>query len=702
MIDRETILNQIQKIKKQGYKSLVNNLAFDNKCSKVEILNIINDLLDEGEIVILNDKIFLSKESGFLRGTISASSRGFAFCELDDETMPDMFIAPKNLNGAFNNDIVLIKIIDKGTKEKSTEAEVVKVLKRGTTKVVGLLKKQKNFGFVIVDDAKFTKDVYIQKKNLSTAKDGEKVVVQILDFGDSRKKPEGKIIEVIGDPNKKGNDILSIIRTYNLYEEFPKNVIDEANKLPDKLSLKDEENRLDLKDELTVTIDGEDAKDFDDAVSLKINNDGTYHLGVHIADVGNYVKRNSEIDKEAFNRGTSVYFPDRVLPMLPTKLSNGICSLNPKQDRLTLSVIMDIDANGKVFNHKICESVINSNERMTYTDVYAVLEGDEKTTKKYAYLKDMFFKMAELHSILEKNRFERGALDFELPECYIMVDENGKTCDIKKRERNTAHKMIESFMLIANEVVAKDFYDKMIPFVYRIHEKPTEEKMQNFFNFIEVLGVKTSASATNVEPKDLQTIVDSTKNQPYAKTVNEVMLRSLQKAKYSPNCLGHYGLAAKFYCHFTSPIRRYPDLTIHRIIKDYLHNNIKGAKLEELKEFVCIASDQSSTREILAEKAEREVDDYKKAEYMQQFVGKEFDASITGITNNGIFVGLENTVEGMIRLENLPKDDYIYNENLFMLAGKQNKFMIGQDLKVRLKSVNLEERRIDFEYISRI
>lgn len=632
-------------------------------------------------------------------GKIMAHARGFAFCHLEDDEMEDVFIAPTRLNGAFNNDRVEV-VLYNGRDGQSAEGKVIKILERGTNIVVGNFMAMRVGGFVTPDNRKFNKDIYIQQSKVNNAKNGDKVVVKLTDFGDYTKNPSGEIIEVIGDMSNKGDDIIAIIRNYELYQEFPMMVAESARKVPKKVTEKDLAGRKDLRGLLTCTIDGEDSRDFDDAISIEKTVDGKYKLGVHIADVGHYVKKGSPIDLEAFNRGTSVYFPDMVLPMIPKELSNGICSLNPKVDRLTLSVLATLNGDGDVEDYEICESVINSDERMTYNDVYAILQGDEELTKKYAHMKESFFNMAELNEILERKRKMRGALDFEIPEAYIKVDEKGKTCDIVARERNTAHRLIESFMILANEIVAKHFDELKVPFVYRVHDKPTLEKMQDFLSFVLGIGLDVKVKAEQITSKDLQKIIKQADKKEVGKTVNEVMLRSMQKAMYDTACRGHFGLGARFYCHFTSPIRRYPDLTINRIIKASLNGKLNESEIASLNEFVHESAVRSSEREKLAEKAEREVDAFKKAEFMERFIGSQFNASITGATANGIFVGLENTVEGFISIANLPDDIYEYNERTFTLRGQHNTFMIGRPVKVELLAVNLEERKLDFKFIN--
>lgn len=634
------------------------------------------------------------------KGKMSIHAKGFGFCELFDLDDEDVFISSTNLNGAFNGDEVEILIFNNKS-HKNREGKVVNILKRGVNLVVGNYLEVKDGGYVEPDMKNVNKDIFIPANQTMNAKQGQKVVAKIIDYGDERSIPVGEIIEIIGDMDKKGNDIIAIIRNYELYEEFPIDVVEDAKRIKQEVTEDELNGREDLRNELMCTIDGEDARDFDDAISIKRTPDGGYELGVHIADVGHYVKEGSLIDKEAYNRGTSVYFPDMVLPMLPKELSNGICSLNPKVDRLALSVIAKLDKDGNLKEHKICESVINSNERMTYTDVYAILQGDKNTREKYSILTESFEIMAELSKILEEKRFAKGALDFDLPETYVIVDENGKTIDIAKRERNEAHRLIESFMILANEIVAEEFNALNIPFVYRVHEKPTSEKMQAFFAFADAMAIDHDVliDYANIKPKNLQEVIQNAKESTFSKTISEVMLRSLQKAKYFQKCLGHFGLASKYYCHFTSPIRRYPDLTIHRIIKAHLNGKLNADEIYRLQEFVMDSSNRSSERERLAEKAERDVVAYKKCEFMQKFIGEEFEGSISGVTANGIFIALPNTVEGFVNISNLPDDIYELNEKLFTLVGSKNKFMIGQNVKVKLVGVNLADRRIDFEYV---
>lgn len=630
----------------------------------------------------------IDKNFNFATGKLIMTTKGFAFVDIKEAE--DVFITASKVNGGLNGDTVKIRY---KKCNKGLEGSVVSVVKRGHQTLVGKVVQFSDNYYLEPNDSKYGNMLLVNAEDLT---EGEVVVASIIDYGARNGMLKGEVIEKI-DANAKGGDILEIIREYELYEEFPPYIEELARQVAKPITEKDLAYREDFRKDVMFTIDGADAKDFDDAVSLTKSEKG-YILGVHIADVSHYVKEGSPLDKEAFARGTSVYFPDRVLPMLPTALSNDMCSLNAGVDRLTLSVIMEFDNEAKLVNHRICESVINSNARMTYDQVFACLSGDKKAQNQFKELKDTFALMEELSEKMITSRDKRGALDFDFPECYIVVDEKGKTCDIRARERNSAHRLIESFMLAANEVVAEHYQKLGLPFVYRIHEKPTPEKMKSLLEFVEAFNVKTSINPKDVKPDDLKTILKQVENEPYKNAISEVLLRSLQKAKYAPKCLGHFGLAAPFYCHFTSPIRRYPDLSIHRIIKLHLHGKLEGTTLSNMADFVIESSDRSSEREKLAEQAEREVDAYKKAEYMQKFVGKHFEGTISSVTQYGIYVTLPNTVDGKIALENLPDDYYKYSEKAFCLVGKKHKFTIGDTIEVTCIGTNLKEREVYFEY----
>lgn len=698
MILSDRILYTIENryIRFKGLDGLCLQLSQELVAPADEVKSTVLQLIKDGEIFESSKgKYSTLKMLGYKKCQISGTSKGYCFAEILDSDEEDIFIAEKNSMGALNRDIVIVKIL-KST-PKSPEGKVVKILRRESDQLVGTYHTYRSYGIVYPDDIKINKNIYIYRGNSLNAKEGDKVVVSVTNFH-GKGNLVGKVIEVIGDINAKGNDILSIIRNYKLYEKFPEEVERYAESVPQKISEKSKKGRLDLTKEIIFTIDGEDTRDIDDAISLSINDNGTYHLGVHIADVSEYVKQDSILDKEAFNRATSVYFPDRVLPMLPKQLSNGICSLNENEERLTLSVFMDIDKNAKVLKHKIQKSFIKSCHRMTYTDVQKILDKDKATTKNYSDIAKVLLNMNKLCDILEADRSKRGALNFDIPETYVELDENGKTKNITPRERKKAHRLIESFMIVCNETVAQDMYTKKAPFVYRVHEKPTSDKMTAFMMFINSLGINADIDVRNVVPKDLQDVIKQVEHLQSKGVVNTVMLRSLKKARYLPQCLGHFGLASTYYCHFTSPIRRYPDLVIHRIIKMFLDGKLKANK-PFLENFVIRASLQSSEKEKTADEAERAVDDLKKAEYMSNYIGEEYDGIISGVLGKGFFVELSNTCEGFVSIDLLPKDYYDFDDRLYELRGKHNFYKLGEAVKVRVDSVNLKERKINFSLI---
>ena len=662
---------------------------------------LVTDMQNNGVLVQVGaqNKLVLSETLGYKKGRLVGNSRGFAFCKLDEEH-PDVFIPHCNLKTALHKDIVLIKVTPKG---EQYEGEVIKVLEHSNQNIVGKIEIVKpKLAFVKPDDTHFWCDILVRNAEKFKTVDGDKVVCRIKTYKTGDKNPQGDIIEVLGHDDTPALAMLSIIRNNNLYEEFEPEVLAEAKTMPDAINPKDKEGRVDFTNEHIVTIDGEDTRDIDDAVGIKVNDDGTYTLGVHIADVAHYVRPDSMLDKEAYRRATSVYFPDLVYPMLPRELSNGICSLNPKVERLTLSVVMKVNNEGDVVDYKICEGVIKSNEQMTYKNVYAVLQGDIEACKRYDYLVDDFKNMEKLHNILYAKRRKRGSLDFDLPECKFDMDEQGHVLNVKLFERNTAHLLIESFMLLANETVAEAMCKREIPFIYRVHEQPDAQRMFEFFTFIQGLKLKINNTPEKVTPKDLQLLLTQIENEPYAPMINQVMLRSLQKARYASKNLGHFGIAAKYYCHFTSPIRRYPDLSIHRIIKSIVLREPSPAWLSFLNDWVVEASQQSSEREKLAEVAEREVDDLKKAEYMQGHIGEEFEGMVTGLTSFGVFVALPNTIEGLCSMENLPTDNYMLFEKQYKLVGSRNSFQLGDTVKVTVESCNLMKRQISFKMVEKV
>ena len=668
--------------------------------------NFLDELEEDGYIVkTKKGRVMSPNQMGLFVGKFVSHRKGFGFVESDEELVQDLFIPKNDINGALHNDRVMAEIVTPATEDRRAEGKVIKIIKREVTRVVGLFQENKSFGFVVPDDKKFNQDIFIPKRYISGAKNDDKVVCEITVWPQENRKPEGKIVEILGKKGERGVEIDSIIRAHGLPEEFPKKVIDEANFVAGQ-ELEDEiARRLDLRDLDIFTIDGEDAKDLDDAISIEVLPNGNYKLGVHIADVTHYVKEKSKLDKEALKRATSVYLVDKVIPMLPKQLSNGVCSLNPFEDKLTLSCIMEIDAEGKVVKYDIAETVINSKARMTYTEVSDILEkDDEKLKKTFAKQVDDFIAAEKLARILMKRRQRRGAIDFDFPEAKIILNKNGEVVDIKHYERRISNKMIEEFMLVANETVAEHFFWLQLPFVYRIHETPSVEKMEDLNKFMATFGYHIKGNLEDVHPKEMQSIIEKIKGTKEEESISTIMLRSMKQAKYSPSCIGHFGLAAKYYCHFTSPIRRYPDLQIHRIIKEQLNNKLNNKRQDQLAHIVEYASTQSSERERAAELAERDVHDFYKACYMADKVGQEFDGVVSSVTSFGMFVELENTVEGLIRLANMRDDYYIYNQETYTIMGERSHktFKIGDTVRIKVDNVNVDFREIDFVLISKL
>ena len=581
---------------------------------------------------------------------------------------------------------------------KRREGRVIKILERGTREIVGTFQESAGFGFVVPDNQRFLRDIFIQKENFLGARNQDKVVVEIRDYGTRKRSPEGKIIQVLGNSEEKGIDVLSVAKSCGLPMEFPEKVLNQAERIRESLNEGDFYGRLDLRDVPMVTIDGEDAKDLDDAVSLS-KEGNLFHLGVHIADVSNYVQYSSALDREALKRGTSVYLVDRVIPMLPKKLSNGICSLNAGEDRLALSCLMDIDEKGKVVSHGIAETVIHVNERMTYTDVKKILrKEDQQLAERYRELLPMFFQMEELSALLRKRRKKRGAIDFDFPESKIELDENGKPVRIYPYEQNVATRIIEDFMLAANETVAQEYAQAGIPFVYRTHDTPDMEKMEPVLELVHRAGVKVKKSKEEIRPKEVQKILKELEGKESEDFFSRLILRSMKQARYTTECTGHFGLAARYYCHFTSPIRRYPDLQIHRIIKENLRGKMTEAKMRHYEEILDEVARQSSATERRAEEAERETIKMKKAEYMESQIGEIFEGVISGVTDWGLYVELPNTVEGLVHVNSLMDDYYVYDSVHYTLTGERKKrsFAIGQKVKVRVAQADARERTVDF------
>lgn len=634
------------------------------------------------------------KSNTLVKGKIVGNQKGFAFLVREDSD-EDIFIPASSLNHAIHGDQVLVSV-SKAVEGKRSEGRVEKILSHSISTVVGQIQVFKGFSFVVPDNKKISRDVFVKRDKIKNAVNGDKVVVKLTKY--NGKSLEGEVTEVLGPNNQNPfTDVLSIVRSYELIEEFPQEVLDQAQVVCQKPLDKIIPKRVDFRDKLIITIDGDDSKDFDDAVSLEMV-DGNYELGVHIADVGEYVKVGSVLDKEAFKRGTSVYFPNMVLPMLPEEISNGCCSLVEGENRLTLSCVMTLDSNGNMIDHRICESVIKSTNRMTYNKVTKILQGDEALCLQYAHLVPMLKNMERLCLLLEKIKKDKGSLDFDIPEPKIVVDPNTlEVIALDKRSRTISERMIEQFMVLANETVAEHFQKLKVPFVYRIHEKPDVDKLREFNDFVSVLGL--SLNSINIKPKDVAQFLSKLENNPMKEVVNRVLLRAMQKAKYSPDCLGHFGLASTYYCHFTSPIRRYPDLTIHRIIKEYLRKQIDDAELKKLKKFVVSSSNQSSETEVSATQAERDVDDYFKARFMKNKLGEEFEGVISGVMPFGVFVELDNTVEGFIAIETLPGSNYTYNEKQIKLSNGTRTFKLGDKIKVKVVGVSLAERRVNFSVV---
>ena len=623
-----------------------------------------------------------------ITGKIQGNERGYAFLIPEDEKLNDYFIPHSDLRGAMHGDTVLCEETS-GTGLRTT-ARVLKVLERGIDRLVGTYFSTRNGGFVVPDERKYYNDIFIPQNQNGKAKSGDKVCCRILCYP-KNKNPEGLIFKILGRQFTFQAELKSIEYTYKCPEKFPKLVLEEANNLVEEIDLK---GRKDFRNLTTFTIDGEDARDFDDAVSIEKLNDGKYLLGVHIADVSHYVKFFGEIDKEAFNRATSIYFPEKVIPMLPERLCNDLCSLVEGKDRLTLSCMMKIDGKGNVIDSEITPSVINSKARLTYTKVQKILDGDKKLKREYSKLVNDILLMNELCDILIKKREKNGSIDLDVKESSITVDENNNIIVSASLGRDKSHRIIEEFMILANVTVAEFMFFLDKPFIYRVHEKPTEERLEKFYAFITQLGIKFKRAKDNVYPKDFQLILNNCNNSPVFPIVNRVMLRSMQKAKYSPDNLGHFGLSEKNYCHFTSPIRRYPDLTIHRIIKDFILG--KQDLEEKYSNFVEEASKQSSLKERNAQEAERAVDDYYKIMYISNYVGEEFSAVVSGVTNFGVFCELENGIEGLCKLETLKGKRYTFDEKTFSLSNGKETYKLGQSVKIKVAGVDFAQKKAEF------
>lgn len=662
-----------------------------------ELKAILNELILENRIEISKRGKYSKATRKVVTGTFISNNRGFGFIEIEGEK-EDLFVPASQVNGAFHKDVVEAVIIaGKGGKGKRTEASVVNVISHGITSLVGTFQKSNNYGFVVPDNQKICQDVFIAKEHTLGAVDGHKVVVTLTNYGNHGKNPEGKVTEILGHITDPGVDIMSVVRAYDLPMEFPEKVMNQAERIPDSISDADMAGREDLRDVLMVTIDSEDAKDLDDAVSLTVKEDG-YTLGVHIADVANYVQESSALDREAIERGTSVYLVDRVIPMLPRRLSNGICSLNAGEDRLAMSCIMEVDKAGQVKDYRIVESVINVNHRLSYNGVQKIFNGDKEEKAKYEDAARMLREMLELSLIIRSNRKKRGSIDFDMPESKIVLDSNGKPIDIKPYEHNDATRLIEDFMLIANETVAGHMFWQDMPFVYRTHETPDPEKIDKLAVFIANFGYYIKGEHSEIHPKELQKLLASIEGRDEESIISRLTLRSMKQARYSTECSGHFGLATKEYCHFTSPIRRYPDLQIHRILKDEIRGRLNDKKIEHYQGILDVIAKQCSDRERRADEAERETDKLKKAEFMEDKIGEIFDGIISGVTQHGIFVELPNTVEGFIPINKISGDYYDYNEYDYELRGQATgrRFKLGQKLTIQVNSVDMMLKSVEF------
>lgn len=696
-----------------------------------EFRQILAELVKEGKILLTKRGKYQSLSEVAKTGLYIGHQKGFGFVSVDGEE-EDYFIPEYATAGAMHGDKVMIRLL-KVTQGRRKEAEVVRILEHGNDEVVGYYQKNKRFGFVIPDNRKLSEDIFVSKKNSMGAVTGHKVVVKLTSYGDSDRQPEGKIIEILGHVNDPGTDILSIVRAYNLPMEFPEEVMQYLEQIPDMVSESELVNRMDLRDWKTVTIDGEDAKDLDDAVTLTKDENG-YQLGVHIADVTHYVREHSVLDREALKRGTSVYLVDRVIPMLPHKLSNGICSLNAGEDRLALSCIMDIDCNGKVTGHRIAETVIHVDRRMSYNQVDAILKAHaaktgipydgkeyeeeisgislyqndgttmlcgEQILEEYKDFLALFCDMKELSDLLRARRMSRGSIDFDFPEAKIKLTEDGEPLEIGPYDRNPAHRIIEDFMLMANETIAEDYYWQELPFEFRTHAAPDPEKVERLGGIIANFGYYFKTSGESIHPKEFQKLLKRVEGTPEEAFISRMTLRSMQQARYTTECTGHFGLAAQYYCHFTSPIRRYPDLQIHRIIKENLKGQLNEKRIEHYERILQEVAESNSRNERRAQEAEREVEKLKKVQFMSRHLGEEYEGIISGVTAYGLYVELPNTVEGMVRIGSIPDDFYIYQEHEMSIVGMDQgrSYRMGQRVRVKVVHADRLLRTIDFEIV---
>lgn len=683
-------------------EELSHELGVDEKRDIKRFHKLLEEMEQEGKIIKTRyGRYGIPEKMNLVVGKLQGNQSGFGFIIPDINDSGDVFVPANQMNGAMHGDRVVARLI-KGGSGRNNEGEIIRVLQRRSKLIVGRYESGRQYGFVIPDDQRISQDIFVPKGEAKQLKNGMKVQVEITRWPEQRRNPEGVIVDILGFPGEKGVDTLSIIKKYELPEDFPQPVIKELKAFSRDLSEDDLDGRRDLRELSMVTIDGADAKDLDDAVSLHINPKGNWELGVHIADVGHYVKEGTALDKEALHRGTSIYLVDRVIPMLPPELSNDLCSLNPKVDRLAMSVFMEINQQGKLVSHDFGPSVIRTQERMTYDAVRAILEdGDEELCQRYQPLVPMFEQMRELALILREKRFKRGALDFSVPEVKVKLDDDGKPVAIERRPRTIAEMIIEEFMLICNETVAEHFFRMNVPFVYRIHEKPNDEKLHHFRNFVHNLGFSLKGTPEKIHSRVLQALLNEVEGKPEERVVNTLLLRTMKQARYSSDHSMHYGLAAEYYSHFTSPIRRYPDLVIHRLMREYLNGMPTQKRLAKIAKNNYDAADRASMRERLAMEAERESVDMKKVEFMEGKEGQEFDAIISGVTSFGLFAELDNLVEGLIHVSSMDDDYYHFHEDKLALIGERTgkAYRIGKPVRVMLKRVSKEDRQIDFNLI---
>lgn len=699
-------------MKEESYKPLTVQeiqglLGFEEAAEFKELVKMLVHLEQTGYLIrSRTNRYGVPERMNHVRGKFIGHAKGFGFVVPETDGMDDVFIPPHEVNGAMNGDTVLVRVSGDSSGDRR-EGIITKIAERKTTKVVGMYQENKGFGFVIPDDKRLPMDIFIGKEDSLEAVDGHKVVAEITSWpgeGDaSTRSATGMVTQILGHRNDPGVDILSIIYKHGIGIEFPEEVLAQADKIPAEVQEEDLRDRRDLRDELAITIDGADAKDLDDAISVIKNNDGTYTLSVHISDVSYYVTENSPMDDEAYERGTSVYLTDRVIPMLPRKLSNGICSLNPGVDRLTLSCKMTIDQNGRVMDHEIFESVINSKERMTYVDVFKILEEkDEELSAQYASVVPMLNDMADLAEILRTKRMDRGAIDFDFKESKILVDDEGWPTDVVVIERTVSERLIEEFMLATNETIAEHFHWLQVPFMYRIHENPKAEKLQRFFEFLTNFGIVVKGTGNDVHPRALQEIVDSIEGLPEEPVISTMLLRSMQQAKYFEESLGHFGLSTDFYTHFTAPIRRYPDLIVHRLIRTYLiEKDVSTVTIDHWKAVLAEIAEHTSERERRAVEAERDTQALKQAQFMLDKIGEEFEGIVSSVTNFGLFVELENTIEGLVHVSYMTDDYYRFDDRQMIMIGEHTgkQFRLGDEVTVRVAAVKPEESAIDFELV---